>query len=50
MMKPLGRKQYKDKTGGKHGSWWHDLINPSKRSERQESKRQIQKEIKEPNK
>ena len=48
-MKPLGRRHYKDKTGGKHTykrfgkdlSWWLDLIEPSTKRFRQESKRNI---------
>lgn len=50
-MKPLGRKYYKDKTGGKHhirtngeyDCWWEDVCTPSKSLE----KRLVQKEIEE---
>ena len=44
-MKPLGRKYYKDNTGGKHrtkvdgkpDSWWEDCIPPNKTLHRREN-------------
>lgn len=52
-MKPLGRKHFKDKTGGKHHvkikgkfmAWWVDVCTPNKKADRQKSKRNIKKEI-----
>ena len=46
-MKPMGRKYYNDKTGGKHHikvsgkfmAWWTDICEPNKRKERRESKK-----------
>ncbi len=40
-MKPLGRKYYKDKTGGKHSDWWEGVCVPNKRL----SKRNADKEV-----
>lgn len=50
-MKPLGRKYYKDNTGGKHSlrvegkhlCWWEDVCSPNKRLEQ----RNVHKEIEE---
>lgn len=52
-MKPLGRKYYKDKTGGKHHvkimgkfqAWWIDVCTPNKKAERQLVKNYIAREI-----
>lgn len=49
-MKPLGRKHYKDKTGGKHHvrtngkfyCWWQHVCQPSKALEKQIEKEQIE--------
>jgi len=38
-MKPLGRKYYKDKTGGKHSDWWVNVCTPNKRLEQRNVKR-----------
>jgi len=48
-MKPMGRKHYKDKTGGKHHSkkngktscWWENICSPSKSRERRDAKKEI---------
>lgn len=48
-MKPLGRKYYKDNTGGKHSckvdgkdcSWWKDVCVPNKRLEQCIVKKEI---------
>jgi hypothetical protein len=45
-MQPLGRKHYKDSTGGKHhirvngkyDAWWLDIIPANKKGERRKSK------------
>ena len=52
-MKPMGRKYYKDKTGGKHHkkyfgkilTWWEHICTPSKKAERQLAKKNISNEI-----
>ena len=52
-MKPLGRKYYKDKTGGKHHvriggkfrAWWIDVCSPNKKADRQNAKREIAEEL-----
>ena len=52
-MQPMGRKFYKDKTGGKHTlknskkypSWWEDICKPSKKTERQQVKREIEMKV-----
>lgn len=46
-MKPLGRKYYKDKTGGKHPDWWEDVCEPNKRLEKRNAKREIEEGISE---
>jgi len=51
-MKPMGRKHYKDKTGGKHHirikgkfiAWWEGVCTPSKTKEKQQAKRDIKLE------
>lgn len=51
-MKPLGRKYYKDKTGGKHSlridgkyhCWWGDVCTPSKALEVRNAKQEIMEE------
>lgn len=51
-MKPLGRKYYKDKTGGKHHvnvrgkflCWWDTLIEPKKAVERERVRKEIEEE------
>ncbi|MDA3808293.1 MAG: hypothetical protein PF440_10350 [Thiomicrorhabdus sp.] len=51
-MKPLGRKHYKDNTGGKHHcraegkfqTWWEKLCEPNKTAEKQQSKKDIEKQ------
>jgi len=48
-MKPMGRKYYKNKTGGKHHikaggkvkAWWSNICTPNKKADRQESKKDI---------
>lgn len=48
-MKPMGRKYYKDKTGGKHHvrfkgkfmAWWVDVCQPNKKADRQKAKKEI---------
>jgi len=48
-MRPLGRKFYKNKTGGKHHvkingkyhAWWLDVIDASRKRSRQEVKKEI---------
>lgn len=50
-MKPLGRKYYKNKTGGKHHirvngkfmCWWQDVCQPSKSLESRIEKEEIEK-------
>jgi hypothetical protein len=52
-MKPLGRKHYKNNTGGKHYvkikgkvlAWWTDVIGPCKKRSRKEAQKEIRKEI-----
>ena len=54
-MKPQGRKYFNNKTGSKHFvkidgktyTWWEDVCTPNKIHERQASKKEIQKELKE---
>ncbi|AUR86348.1 hypothetical protein NVP1084O_141 [Vibrio phage 1.084.O._10N.261.49.F5] len=41
-MKPLGRKLYKDNTGGKHKDWWEDVCKPSKTLEKRNTRQQIE--------
>ena len=49
-MKPMGRKFYKNKKGGKHHvkikgkfmAWWEDVCQPSKTKEKREAKKQIE--------
>ncbi|MBE0468064.1 MAG: hypothetical protein IBX55_00960 [Methyloprofundus sp.] len=48
-MKPLGRKYYKSKTGGKHKvkvagktcAWWINIISPNKSYEKRLAKNEI---------
>lgn len=48
-MKPMGRRFYKDKTGGKHHikikgkyhAWWLNVCEPCKKRDRQDAKREI---------
>ena len=50
-MKPLGRKYYKGKTGGKHHirangkfmCWWQNICQPSKALEKKLEKEEIEK-------
>lgn len=52
-MKPLGRKYYKDKTGGKHKyyengvdrSWWLNVCTPNKRLEQRLAKKEIETQL-----
>lgn len=44
-MKPLGRKYFKDKTGGKHHDWWEDVCQPNKQLEKRIVNQEIEKEI-----
>jgi hypothetical protein len=44
-MKPLGRKHYKDKTGGKHSDWWEDVCVPNKRLEGRNAKKEIEEQL-----
>lgn len=54
-MKPLGRKYYKDKTGGKHhvrhngkyDAWWLSTCEPNTKTDRVCAKMDIQTEIEE---
>jgi hypothetical protein len=49
-MKPLGRKYYKDKTGGKHptkidgktSSWWEDIVPPNKTADKVANKVRVE--------
>lgn len=48
-MKPMGRKHYKDNTGGKYRckkngkwiEWWDNICPPSKKRERQQIKLEL---------
>ena len=52
-MKPLGRKYYKDKTGGKHHirengkflCWWDKVCSPNKTMEKRNTEKEIELEI-----
>ena len=52
-MKPLGRKHYKNNTGGKHHcringkyqSWWEDVCTPNKELSRRDAKEEMQRGI-----
>lgn len=52
-MKPLGRKHYKGKTGGKHhvringkfSAWWLDVCEPNKTADKEYAKKSIQNDI-----
>ena len=44
-MKPLGRKFYKDKTGGKHHDWWEGICTPNKRLEQRNAQKEIEEGI-----
>jgi len=49
----MGRKFYKDKTGGKHHvrfygkffAWWTDICEPNKKAERQAAKAEINQNL-----
>lgn len=49
-MKPLGRKYYNNKTGGKHkiktdgktSSWWEDIIHPNKTADKVANKVRVE--------
>ena len=52
-MKPLGRKHFKDKTGGKHKykskgkteSWWEDVISPNKTRFNRQALKEVDMEV-----
>lgn len=51
-MKPMGRKYFKDKTGGKHhvkikgkySAWWTDVCTPNKTAEKRKAKKEVENE------
>ena len=52
-MKPMGRRAYNNKSGGKHhvkiegkfSAWWTDMISPNKTREKLLAKKLMEKEI-----
>jgi hypothetical protein len=53
-MQPLGRRHYRDKTGGKHYvdgytkrmlMWWEEIISPNKRKDKEAAKKDIQQQL-----